>query len=266
MRLGIAVLSASYRAPALAAKMTSVLDVIADGRLVVGLGTGSDRAEHAAYGYPFGTPAERTSGLTHALDVMQSMQTAPDGASPNQPASQPPIWLAAHKPRLLRLAGERADGVIAAWIPPQEFAHGVPSPRKRVSPPAGIHLAYCLYTFAFAYPSEREAMAWLAARSRGAGDHAIGAAAVASHDRHRRDSDEVRDQLAAYGPAGATDVVVAMPSRVPLEAIDALAASVLARARPQAPRTSPRAGIHRQPRRSADPAAPARRPRWRSRP
>ena len=229
VRLGIAVMSASYRAPALAAKTTSVLAVIADGRLVVGLGTGSDRAEHDAYGYQFGTPAERTSGLTQALDVMQSMQTAPDGSRPNQPASQPPIWLAAHKPRLLRLAGERADGVIAAWIPPSEFAQ-----RRAIAEEARLAagrdpLAYCLYTFAFAYPSEREALAWLAPEAAVLGTTPSGLLRWLRTTGIVGTPDDVRDQIAAYGRAGATDVVVAMPSRVPIEAIDALAASLLAR-------------------------------------
>src|SRR5262249_46014330 len=70
-RLGIAVLSASYRPPALAAKMATVLDVISDGRLVVGLGSGSDRAEHAAYGFPLGSRAERTEGVRRTLPVIQ---------------------------------------------------------------------------------------------------------------------------------------------------------------------------------------------------
>ena len=229
VRLGIAVMSASYRPPTLAAKMTTVLDVIADGRLVIGLGTGSDRAEHNAYGYPFGTPAERTAGLTRTLDVMQSMQTAADETRPNQPASRPPIWLAAHKPRLLRLAGERADGVIAAWIPPQEFAQ-----RRAIAEEARLAatrdpLAFCLYTFAFAYPSEREALAWLAPEATALGTTSSGLLRWLRTTGIVGTTDEVRDQLDAYGPAGATDVVLAIPSRVPLEAIDALAASALTR-------------------------------------
>ena len=60
-RLGVAVLSASYRPAPLAAKMATIVDVISEGRLIVGLGTGSDVAEHRAYGVPFGSPAERTA-------------------------------------------------------------------------------------------------------------------------------------------------------------------------------------------------------------
>lgn len=228
-RLGVAVLSASYRPPALAAKMTSVLDTIAAGRLVVGLGTGSDREEHAAYEYPFGTPAERTAGLVAALDVMQRMRDDPDGPHPNRPDARPPIWLAAHKPRLLRIAGERADGVIVAWIPPATFAERravADAAREAAGRPP---LAYCLYTFAFAYPSEREALAWLADEAAALGTSPTAVLRWLRTTGIVGTRDEVRDALAAYEPAGATDAVLALPSRLPLDAIAALAEAVLPR-------------------------------------
>jgi acyl-coenzyme A synthetase/AMP-(fatty) acid ligase/alkanesulfonate monooxygenase SsuD/methylene tetrahydromethanopterin reductase-like flavin-dependent oxidoreductase (luciferase family) len=226
-RLGVAVLSASYRPAALAAKMTTVLDVISGGRLVVGLGTGSDRAEHAAYGYRFGTPGERTAGLIDALEVMQAMRRDPDGAMPNRPAAHPPVWLAAHKPRLLRHAGERADGVIVAWVPPEEFAARrtlAEDARLAAGRPA---LAYCLYTFAFAYRSEREAHGWLAAEAE-----ALGSTPAAILRWLRTTGivgtvGEVRDRLADYTGAGATDAVLALPSRVPAEAVEVLADATL---------------------------------------
>ncbi len=243
-RLGIAVMSAGYRPPALAAKMTTVLDVISEGRLVVGLGTGSDRAEHAAYDYPFGTPAARTAGLTNALDVMQQMQQAPDGRRPNQPRSRPPIWLAAHKPRLLKLAGARADGVLAAWVQPLEF-----SQRRAIAEEARLAagrdpMAYCLYTFAFAYPSEREALAWLADEATALGTTPSVLLRWLRTTGMVGTTTEVRDQLSEYGPAGATDTVLAMPSRVPLQAIDALAESVLA---PRPSATGSRVATSEQP-------------------
>ena len=231
VRLGVAVLSSTYRPAALAAKMTTVLDVISDGRLVVGLGTGSDRAEHDAYGYPFGTPGERTAGLVAALDVMQQMAALPDGPMPNRPPAVqrpgPPIWLAAHKPRLLRLAGERADGVVSAFLPPAELASRRAVAEEAREAAGRPPLAYCLYTFAFAYPSEREGLGWLAAEATALGT------TPARMLRWLRTTgvvgtlDEVRDRLDHYAAVGATDVVAALPSRTPLEVIDALAESLL---------------------------------------
>ena len=81
VRLGIAVMSASYRPAQVATKMATVLDAISGGRLIVGLGAGSDRDEHRAYGIPFGTPSERTAGVRHTLAVMDAMWASPDGAT-----------------------------------------------------------------------------------------------------------------------------------------------------------------------------------------
>jgi len=242
-RLGVAVLSSSYRPPALAAKMTTVLDVISDGRLVVGLGTGSDRPEHAAYGYPFGTPRERTAGLVATLDVMQGMAAAPDGPMPNRPAAVqppgPPIWLAAHKPRLLRLAGERADGVVSAFLPPEEIAARRAVAEEAREAAGRPPMAYCLYTFAFAYPSEHEASTWLAAEAEAHGTTPAGLLRWLRTTGIVGTLDEVRDRLTEYAAAGATDAVLALPSRAPADVIDALAESLLPAAAPPSRRPQP---------------------------
>ena len=156
--LGTAVLSATYRHPAVAAKAASLLDVISGGRMILGLGTGSHREEHAAYGIPFPPPDGRTAGLRRALDVAEAMFAAPEGATldgelsdaPNAPAPvqrpRPPIWLAAHGPVLLRLAGRRADGFIAAFCGTDEFARRravAETARAAAGRPA---IEYALYT------------------------------------------------------------------------------------------------------------------------
>jgi alkanesulfonate monooxygenase SsuD/methylene tetrahydromethanopterin reductase-like flavin-dependent oxidoreductase (luciferase family) len=220
-RLGVAVLSASYRPPALAAKMTTVLDVISSGRLVVGLGTGSDRAEHAAYGYPFGSRAERTAGLLATLDTMERMCDSPDGPMPNQPVARPPIWLAAHKPKLLRLAGERADGVVAAFLPPAELAA-----RRAIAEHARLAagrpaMAWCLYTFI--WPLGPDSDSWLAAEAAALDTTPRAIVRWLETTGIVAPADEIADRLAEYADAGATDAVLAVPSRVPLEVVCALA-------------------------------------------
>ncbi len=245
-RLGVAVLSASYRPAPLAAKMATVIDVISGGRLIVGLGTGSDLAEHRAYGMPFGSPAERTAGVREALEVMRAMFENPDGAdvpgaleaAPNRPAPAqpggPPILLAAHKPRLLRLAGERADGIVAAFVEAETVAErlGVAGEARRAAgrPP----LRCALYTFALPHPSRREAEAWLRPEAEAL------ATTPRSLLRWLRGTgivvpaDEMPAELARLGEAGVTDAALVLPSRVPLEALDALGEAALAPAAPAA--------------------------------
>ena len=244
VRLGTVVLSASYRPPALAAKMATILDVISGGRVVVGLGTGSDVAEHAAYGFPFGSRRERTAGVRAALATMRAMFDDPGGAdlpgllrsAPNLPPPTadggPPIWLAAHGPLLLRLAGQQADGLIAAFASSGEVARrlGLADEARRAAgrPP----LACCLYTFVLPVPSEAEAEAWLAPEAQALGTTPArllrwlrGTGIVAPPD-------ELREALAEYERAGVTDAVLVLPSRVPSETLDALAEASLPRRGP----------------------------------
>lgn len=248
--LGTAVLSASYRHPAVAAKAVSLLDVISGGRMILGLGTGSHREEHSAYGIPFAPPGARTDGLRRALDVAAAMFATPDGATldgelrdaPNQPAPvqrpRPPIWLAAHGPVLLRLAGRRADGVIAAFCPPDEFAR-----RRAISEQARAAagrpaMEYALYTFALPVRSDREADAWLADDAAALGTEPsrmrrwLGTTGIVAPP------DELRRRIAEYGSVGATRIIVALPHRAPLDVLDVLAEAALdapATRRPRGP-------------------------------
>ena len=73
--LGQWVLCNSYRPPSLLAKMTSCLDVISHGRLVVGIGAGSNDAEHSAYGYDFPTTRVRVEQLEEAAQILKLMWT-----------------------------------------------------------------------------------------------------------------------------------------------------------------------------------------------
>jgi alkanesulfonate monooxygenase SsuD/methylene tetrahydromethanopterin reductase-like flavin-dependent oxidoreductase (luciferase family) len=70
LRVGHLVLSATFRHPALLAKMATTLDVISGGRLELGLGSGSYAPEHERAGMPWGTVAERTELLAETLEIV----------------------------------------------------------------------------------------------------------------------------------------------------------------------------------------------------
>src|SRR4051794_15942568 len=70
-RVGSLVLGQSYRNPALLAKMAATLQVLSDGRLVLGLGAGWARDEYAAYGYEFPSPGARVDQLIETVKILR---------------------------------------------------------------------------------------------------------------------------------------------------------------------------------------------------
>jgi alkanesulfonate monooxygenase SsuD/methylene tetrahydromethanopterin reductase-like flavin-dependent oxidoreductase (luciferase family) len=76
LRVGHLVLSATFRHPALLAKMATTLDVISGGRLELGLGSGSYPPEHERAGMRWGTLAERTELLEETLEILTQSFTS----------------------------------------------------------------------------------------------------------------------------------------------------------------------------------------------
>ncbi len=246
--LGTAVMSASYRPAPLAAKMASVVDVISGGRLLLGIGTGSDKGEHQAYGYPFPEPKQRTAGLIEALDVIEAMWSNPDGATlegllddaPCNPpvisAPRPPILVAAHKKRLLQLAGTRADGIFAAFLEPDDLRARVAIARE-AREQAGIEapLQVAVYIYALPIRSQDEALEWIAPEAEALGNTPRSYLKWLPSRGLAASPAEIADELARFADAGATDAVLVLPNRVPPDAIDALAEVMAA---PEAPSAS----------------------------
>jgi F420-dependent oxidoreductase-like protein len=73
LTLGLLVGSVTYRNPALAAKITTTLDVISHGRAWHGIGAGWFEQEHIAYGFEFPTLKERFERLEEALQITRSL-------------------------------------------------------------------------------------------------------------------------------------------------------------------------------------------------
>lgn len=71
--LGTLVTGNTYRNPALLAKIITTLDVISQGRAVLGIGTGWFELEHTALGFDFGTFTERFDKLDEALQIILPM-------------------------------------------------------------------------------------------------------------------------------------------------------------------------------------------------
>ncbi len=121
--IGPLVACTSFRNPALLAKMDDILDEIADGSFILGLGAGWNELEYAMFDYPFDhrvSRFEEAMGIIHPLLMVGRVDfqgtyyrageaiLAPRGPSP----SGPPLMIGGTKPRMLRLCARYAE-----WSP-----------------------------------------------------------------------------------------------------------------------------------------------------
>ena len=123
IRIGVLVSSNTFRHPSLLAKQAVTVDHISSGRLILGIGTGWYAEEHRSFGVDFPGAPERVERLEEALEILEHLQSGAvathdgryyrlggDTALP-RPVQRPriPILIAAHRPRMLRLAARHAD-------------------------------------------------------------------------------------------------------------------------------------------------------------
>ena len=79
VELQLLVTGVTYRHPGLLAKIVSTVDVLSGGRAVLGIGAAWFGREHAAYGVPFPSLAERFERLEEALQISHQMWSDDDG-------------------------------------------------------------------------------------------------------------------------------------------------------------------------------------------
>jgi probable F420-dependent oxidoreductase len=129
LRLGIAVLLIAQRNPIDTAKSLSSLDVLSNGRLIVGVGLGASSRQYPAYGL---TPEGRVTRFRENLEIIKRLWTE-DRVTfhgrfsqldniPMQPKPvqkpHPPIWFGGHVEAALRRAVELGNGFIGAGSTP----------------------------------------------------------------------------------------------------------------------------------------------------
>ena len=75
LSFGHIVLCNSYRNPALLAKMTATLSLLAPGRFILGIGAGWNKDEYLSYGYEFPDASARVEALAEAVQIIRKMWT-----------------------------------------------------------------------------------------------------------------------------------------------------------------------------------------------
>jgi F420-dependent oxidoreductase-like protein len=73
VQLGTLVTGNTYRQPTLLAKIITTLDVVSQGRAILGIGTGWFELEHDQLGFEFGTFTDRFNRLYEALEIILPM-------------------------------------------------------------------------------------------------------------------------------------------------------------------------------------------------
>lgn len=121
LKFGHAVVCQSFRNPALLAKIAATLQVMSDGRYILGLGAGWDDAEYKAYGYYFPPAVVRVEQLEETVQIIKALWTQEkatfigkhyeiiDAHCEPKPDPLPPIMIGAFRPKMLQLTAKHAD-------------------------------------------------------------------------------------------------------------------------------------------------------------
>ena len=123
IRLGVLVSSNTFRHPAILLKEAVTVDHISGGRVNLGIGTGWHEDEHRRYGIELPEPRQRVDRFEEAVDLITRLMHQPsttiegrhyrldDARLQPPPIQRPriPIVIAAHRPRMLRIAARYAD-------------------------------------------------------------------------------------------------------------------------------------------------------------
>lgn len=142
-RVGAAVTEAIRRHPAQLAQAALTLHHLSRGRFILGIGAG-ERENVEPYGLSYAGQASRLEEALYAIRLLWShpdeyvsfsgkyvtLDRAVIGLGPYR-RTLPPIWVAAHGPKTLRLAGRYGDG----WLPthqmePNEYAERLGTIRR----------------------------------------------------------------------------------------------------------------------------------------
>lgn len=133
--LGTAIVPAFTRGPAVTAMSAAALAEAAPGRFVLGVGTSSPAVVQQWNGVPFERPYQRVKDLVRFLrEALAGRKITQDYASfsitgfrlDRPPENPPPVYVAALRPGMLRLAGTEGDGAIVNWLSADDVRTVVP--------------------------------------------------------------------------------------------------------------------------------------------
>jgi alkanesulfonate monooxygenase SsuD/methylene tetrahydromethanopterin reductase-like flavin-dependent oxidoreductase (luciferase family) len=126
------VMNLPLRLPSVIGRAVASLDRLSGGRVALGLGAGAFWEAIEAMGGRRLTPGQAVEALSEAIDVIRAIWDTSTRRGVNvegryyrvkgakrgpEPTHEIPIWIGAHKPRMLRLTGAKGDG----WLPSLQY-------------------------------------------------------------------------------------------------------------------------------------------------
>ena len=118
LRLVSGIVNVFTRGPALLAQSAAAMADLSEGRFVLGLGASSNVIVEQWNGIAFRRPLAKVDETVRYLRAVLAGERGPGGFKLAAPPAEPvPIVLAALRERMLRLAGDVADGAFANFLP-----------------------------------------------------------------------------------------------------------------------------------------------------
>jgi len=210
LQLGTLVSSLGFHDPAMIAKMSATIDAVSGGRFVLGVGAGWNEREYRAYGLPFDRRVDRFeeafglvrrllagetvthSGTYYTLDrcIIDPPPTRPGG---------PVLMLGSNSPRMASIGLPHVDSWNVWWSifgnTPEGFAEVVADMRARTTAvgrdPDAVEATACVYV-----------------QVPGGVGRTMGDPSMARITPLRGDPQELAEQLAAFGAAGASHLML----------------------------------------------------------
>jgi 5,10-methylenetetrahydromethanopterin reductase len=128
IHLGTGIVPVFSRPPALTAMALATLDDLTGGRVLFGIGAGHPAITARGYDRPFVRPVRAIHEYVEIVRLVMSgtpvhyegeIFRVEEFTLESTPARMVPIFIAALRGRMLRLAGALGDGVLLNWMPPE---------------------------------------------------------------------------------------------------------------------------------------------------
>lgn len=148
--LGTCVLQLPLRRPLAVAKQATALQLLSDGRFILGLGVGSHEGEYERAGIDFHTRGRSMDQGIAAMQAAWTISSAPGSDYRMEPTSpRVPIWIGGASPAALRRAGRVGDGWVPLFITADEYGPALDVVRKEAEKagrdPEGVEPAVVVF-------------------------------------------------------------------------------------------------------------------------